>query len=152
MGNGKKNGEPNGHKANGDYNLRSKEGCFLAYRDGHSLRWIAKHSQHSRTTIAKWRDECEWDKTIQELNSERLRLHEAKTADFETKYLDDLRGVLDRKLPEIEAKVKTALDLKRIYEIYRDLRLLGTGADTSDTADIIQRVDVSLDPDEEGDE
>lgn len=152
MANGTKNGNGNGNgKANGNGNgsgptYRSKNECFLAYREGRSIRHISEHSRFARSAIRKWRDEDEWDKRIAELDAEQVRLHEAQTFCFEIEFLNDIRAMLQRKLPEMEAQVNKPIDFQRMFNVYCDLRKLGHDDDADAVADIVQRVTVSLDP------
>lgn len=152
MANGRTNGNGNG-KANGNGKsepyYRSKADCFIAYREGRSLRFIGEHSRFNRKLIARWRDEDKWDEQVKELDSERIRLHQTRIVNFETEFQERLRAILDRKLPEIEARLKSPLDLLRLFKIYHALRELDRAADAGDVADIIQRVDVSLDPEDD---
>lgn len=156
--NGKANG--NGHtngngKANGKgpY-FRTRADCFIAYREGYSLRWIADHCQFGRGQLAKWRDELDWDKQVAEMDEERIKLYEASCAAFDVQAIDKLQGMFNLVVTALAHKMRVtgnvySKDLKIVVDCYKDIRQLNAHSVGADIGAIEQRVTVSLDPDED---
>ncbi len=159
VSNGKTNGKANGNghtNGNGPY-YRTKADCFIAYREGRSLRWIAEHCQWGRARVSEWHRDEDWDKQVDELDAERVRLHETATTQFETKFISDLQRVIGKILAAVEKRIDKkgqayTKDVIQLVKAYEAMRRLNAGSAGTGGGGIEQRVTVSLDPDEDGDE